>query len=132
MLFFLQFSSSPCPAGTLMLFLLSPFLKFVFLNSLGGIFCWISRAQNFRWRVILDSLKLREGFFQDFCVCFFKLIIFVYVLALCYEFFFSCTKSSNKKLHWGISLVFCVFYFFFLTSSMSFLKGEISIGIIEN
>jgi len=76
-----------------------------------------------------DSLKLREGFFQDFCV--FKLIIFVYVLALCYEFFFLAQKVATKSFI-EVSLWCFVFLFFFLTSSMSFLKGEISIGIIEN
>jgi len=78
-----------------------------------------------------DSLKLREGFFQDFCVCFFKLIIFVYVLALCYEFFFLAQKVATKSFI-EVSLWCFVFFIFFLTSSMSFLKGEISIGIIEN
>lgn len=71
-----------------------------------------------------DSLKLREGFFQDFCVCFFKLIIFVYVLALCYEFFFLAQKVATKSFI-EVSLWCFVFLFiFFLQVVCHSLRGR--------
>jgi len=71
-----------------------------------------------------DSLKLREGFFQDFCVCFFKLIIFVYVLALCYEFFFLAQKVATKSFIEVSLWCFVFFFFFFLQVVCHSLRGR--------